>query len=102
MRVRAFRWMLLVVLITSCDKNDNFIVFGVDNDIQLGKQVDAQLKSDPSVKILPPADYPAVYSLLNHIRDEILASGKIAYKDEFAWEMNVIANDTVQNAFATP
>jgi beta-barrel assembly-enhancing protease len=102
MKKWAWKWMLVVVLVTACDKNDNFIVFGVENDVELGKQVSEEIKKDPSIKILDPASHPKVYALLNDIRDQILASGKIAYKEEFAWEMNVIANDTVQNAFATP
>jgi predicted Zn-dependent protease len=102
MKKLALRWVLVVALVTGCDKNDNFIVFGVENDVELGKQVSEEIKKDPSIKILDPASYPAVYGLLNKIRDQIINSGKIAYKDEFVWEMNVIANDTVQNAFATP
>jgi predicted Zn-dependent protease len=102
MKKWAWRWVLVVALVTGCDKNDNFIVFGVENDVELGKQVSEEIKKDPSIKLLDPVQYPAVYGLLNKIRDQIINSGKIAYKDEFAWEMNVIANDTVQNAFATP
>jgi predicted Zn-dependent protease len=102
MKKWAWRIVLLVTLVTACDRNDNFIVFSVENDVQLGKQVSDEIAKDPSIKILSPAEYPAVYSFLNDIRDQILNSGKIAYKDEFAWEMHVIQNDTVQNAFATP
>ena len=102
MKKWVVKWAIIVALVTGCDKNDNFIVFGVENDVELGKQVSEEIKKDPSIKILAPGDYPAVYGLLNDIRDQILASGKIAYKEEFAWEMNVVHNDTVQNAFATP
>jgi len=98
----AWRLLFVVVLVTGCDKNDNFIIFSPENDVQLGKEVSEEIAKDPSIKLLSPTGYPAVYSLLNGIRDQILNSGKIAYKDEFAWEMHVIANDSVQNAFATP
>lgn len=96
------KFLFVAVLVTGCDKNDNFIIFSSENDVQLGKEVSEEIAKDPSIKILSPADYPDVYAFLNSIRDQILNSGKIAYKDEFAWEMHVIANDTVQNAFATP
>jgi len=97
-----WRFLFVVLLVTGCDKNDNFIVFSVDNDVQLGKQVSEEIAKDPTIKILSPTEYPDVYAFLNSIRDQILNSGKIAYKDEFEWQMHVIANDTVQNAFATP
>jgi predicted Zn-dependent protease len=102
MKKWAWRYLIVVVLLTGCDKNDNFIVFSVENDVQLGKEVSEEIAKEASIKILSPSAYPDVYALLNNIRDQILNSGKIAYKDEFAWEMHVIENDTVQNAFATP
>lgn len=94
--------LVVIMLVTACDKNENFVVFSSDNDVELGKQVSDEIEKDPSIKILSPTEYPEVYGFLNSIRDEIINSGEIAYKDEFAWEMHVIENDSVQNAFATP
>ena len=88
--------------ITACDENNNFVIFSTDDDIELGKQVSAEISSDPKYKILSPAAYPQVYAYLNNMRDRILNSGEIAYKDKFAWELHVIQDDAVQNAFATP
>lgn len=96
--------VLFVVLIAlaACDKNNNFVIFSADDDVSLGQQVSQEIAKDPSYKILAPSQYPSVYSYLNGMRDEILNSGELAYKDKFAWEMHVIQNDTVLNAFATP
>jgi predicted Zn-dependent protease len=87
---------------TACDKNDNFVIFSVENDVQLGAQVKAEIEKDPAMKILSPTQFPEVYNFLNHIRDGILNSGEIAYKEEFAWEIHVIDDDETLNAFATP
>ena len=46
--------------------------------------------------------YPEVYDFLYHVRDGILNSGTVAYKEEFAWEVYVIDDDETLNAFATP
>jgi predicted Zn-dependent protease len=51
---------------------------------------------------LDETKYQSSYNYLNGIRDRILASGNVTYKDEFAWEVKIIENDTVLNAFATP
>lgn len=94
--------VIFAVAIVACDKNDNFVVFSIENDVQLGAQVKAEIEKDPSIKILPPSQYPEVYNFLNHARDGILNSGKVAYKTEFAWEIYVIDDDSTLNAFATP
>lgn len=94
--------VLLFTAFAACDKNDNFVVFSTENDVQLGAQVQQELAADPSVKILSPTTYPEVYNFLYHIRDGILNSGKIAYKEEFAWDVYVIDDDETLNAFATP
>lgn len=102
-RVKRISLSFLILLgAVACDKNDNFIIFSTENDVQLGAQVKAELAADPSVKILSPTAYPEVYNFLYHIRDGILNSGKIAYKEEFAWEVYVIDDDQTLNAFATP
>jgi predicted Zn-dependent protease len=94
--------ILFLGVFAACDKNDNFVVFSVENDVQLGAQVKAEIEKDPSMTILSPSVYPEVYTFLNHVRDGILNSGEIAYKDEFAWEIQVIDDDSTLNAFATP
>lgn len=96
--------VLAVILLAamSCDENNNFILFSVQNDVELGQQVKAEIQSDPQYKILSPQQYPDVYNYLYGMRDEILSSGEIAYKDEFAWELYVIEDDKTLNAFATP
>lgn len=94
--------LLLVFIALACDENENFVIFSVENDVELGQQVSQQIASDPAFSILPQGDYPAAYSYLNNMKDAILASPDVAYKDEFAWELYIIENDSVLNAFATP
>jgi predicted Zn-dependent protease len=87
----------------ACDENHHFVVFSVQDDVNLGKQVQQEIANDPThYKILPESSYPQVYSYLNGMKDAILNSGEIAYKDEFAWDLYVLEDDTTLNAFATP
>jgi predicted Zn-dependent protease len=99
---RIITVILLLTGFAACDKNDNFVIFSIDNDVQLGQQVHQEIMADPSIKLLSPTTYPEVYSFLYHVRDGILNSGKVAYKEEFAWDVYVIDDDQTLNAFATP
>ncbi len=100
---KQFLLVCLVVLsITACDENNNFIIFSVQDDITLGKQVSDEIAKDPTIKLLSRNDFPTVYNYLETMRDGILNSGEIAYANEFEWNLQVIQDDEVQNAFATP
>ncbi|MFC2123966.1 M48 family metalloprotease [Bacteroidota bacterium] len=87
----------------SCDKNDNIILFSVNDDIKLGSQVSDQIESDPvQFPILSETEYPEAYTHIRRITNTILNSGNVKYKDEFAWEVKIIYDDEVLNAFCTP
>ena len=101
MRTPVVLFVVLMAL-AACDKNNNFVIFSIDDDVALGQQVSQEIAGDPSYKILSPTQYPGVYNYLNGMRDAILNSGELAYGNEFAWELHVIQNDSVLNAFATP
>ena len=90
-----------LLLFGSCGKN--LILFSVEDDIQLGAKVSKEIESNPKdYPILSESKYPYAYKYLKGIRDRILNSGEVTYKDEFAWQVKIIKNDTVLNAFATP
>lgn len=93
----------------SCDKNGNFLLFSVQNDIDLGAQVAEQIASDPDqFPTLPRTNTTEcpncveAYAYLDNMVDDILDSEGVAYRNEFAWEVQLIDNDDVLNAFATP
>lgn len=99
---KLFTLVFLLFTFSGCDENENFVIFSVQNDVQLGRQVSQEIASDPSFNILPEQDYPEVYSYLNNMKDAILGAGEISYREEFAWEFYVLQDDEVLNAFATP
>ncbi len=86
----------------SCDKNGDVVLFSIENDIELGKQVRDEILANPrEFPILPESQYPQAYAYLRGITNKILNSGKVTYRDEFEWEVRII-NAPVLNAFATP
>lgn len=83
--------------------NNGINIFSIDDDKQLGLQVKTEIMSDPAeFPILDPKNYASAYAYINEIRNEILNSGTVNYKDEFAWEVYIVKRDDIQNAFCTP
>ena len=98
------------LLLVRCDENGNFILFSLQNDIELGAQVAEQIASDPDqFPILPRTSTNAqAYAYLDNMVASILdaqddaGNDAVTYRTEFAWEVQIIKDDNVLNAFATP
>lgn len=95
------------MMYTGCSKKDGggggINLFTIEDDKQLGLQVKAEIESKPGeFPVLDPVAYASAYNYINGIRNEILNSGRVTYKNEFLWEVYIIKQDDVQNAFCTP
>ncbi len=89
-------------LFTNCDKNGDFLLFSIQNDIDLGFQMDMEIEADPTnFPILDRTQYADAYDYLDDMVLEILDNADISYRSEFAWEVHIIDQD-VLNAFVTP
>ncbi|HLU17130.1 MAG TPA: M48 family metalloprotease [Edaphocola sp.] len=105
--MKALRLLLTTGLISSsvffysgCSKIN---IFSIENDKELGLQTKAQIEANPSqFPILNRQSNQAAYNYLYAIRNDILNSGNIRYKDEFDWEVYIIRDDNTINAFCTP
>lgn len=94
---------ILILSITSCSKGGGINIFSIEDDKQLGAQIAAEIAADPvNYPLLKESDYPEAYELLYDIRDRILDAGEVEYKDEFVWQLKIINDDDVLNAFCTP
>lgn len=112
-KIISFSFISLILLfLTGCsslkdskivDAVDNFNLFPVEKDIELGAQVAAEIKSNPQeYPILDSARNTKIYAYLYSIRDRILNSGKVQHKTDFIWQLRIIKNDSILNAFCTP
>ena len=71
--------------------------------MELGAQVKQEIAANPQdYPVLNENTYPEAYNHIYRIRDSILNTGEIYYDDQFVWEVNIIQNDSVLNAFAVP
>lgn len=87
---------------TGCGKN-GINIFSIQNDKELGIQTKQQIEADPAAfPILNPATNVQAYNYIYGLRNDILNSGQITYKDEFDWEVYIIRDDNTINAFCTP
>lgn len=92
--------LILAVFLGGCA---GFNLFSIEDDKKFGLQVEQEIAADQQqFPVLPESRYPQVYKYLNDMRDEILKSPHVKYKDEFAWELKVIQDDSTLNAFCTP
>lgn len=75
----------------------------LDDDMELGAQLHAEILSNPAdFPLLDPADHPDAYAHLYRMRDAILASDDVRFADRFEWQLYILHDDTVLNAFAAP
>ena len=98
---------ILLISLGSCNaiKNtwSNLNIFPPSQDLELGKQVDKEIKADPyNFPILERSKNKAIYQYVEGLRDKVLSSNEIVYRDSFIWDVTIIDQDTIQNAFVTP
>jgi beta-barrel assembly-enhancing protease len=91
-------------LFFSCNKDTGAVnIFSVDDDKALGNQVAAQIAADPAhYPILDSIKYAKAYAHLYRIVRTLLDSGGLIHAKDFDWQIKIIQNDTVLNAFAAP
>lgn len=89
--------------LSSCKKDEGINLFTLEQDVEFGMAMNNEIMAKPEeFPILSEVEYPEAYRHIRRIRDSILKSPDLKYKEEFAWEVKIIQNDTVLNAFAVP
>ncbi len=76
-------------------------IFTDADDIKLGQQIDEQLRKDPKqYPIL--TGHPEVKSYVAGVANRVLASPQITKRGIYAYQVEVIHDDSTVNAFCTP
>jgi predicted Zn-dependent protease len=79
------------------------LLVSTSDDIAMGQATVNQIEGNPSeYPILDSATNPVAYGHIYRIRDNILNSGKVYYKNTFPWRIRIIRDDNTLNAFCTP
>lgn len=99
--MRLILGLATALTLTGCEEGPN--IFTVEDDIDLGQQLADEIAANPEeFPILDDVEYAEAYSHVHRIRDAILESDDIRYRDEFVWSLSIIDDDEVLNAFAGP
>ncbi len=93
---------LLSILTNSCDTLQGINIFTLQDDVQLGMDIDQEIRSNPS-------EYPIYYGdpsvkayIQQRIFNHILASAKVEHKNIFPYQIEIVDDPNVLNAFCVP
>lgn len=85
------------------DTVNNANLLSIEDDIRLGQEVKNEIASNPKdFPLLAEKGNEELYNYVRAIAKRILNSGKLTYKDQFAWEIHIINDPKTLNAFCTP
>lgn len=101
MKVAYFRIafiFLFSILFYACEDGVN--IFTPSDDVQLGLQLHQEIVGNP--KEYPILNNPQVTEYVQNIVNQIVLSPKIKYRSTFKYQVTIIKNNDVVNAFATP
>ncbi len=87
---------VLTLIIPSC----GFNMFPVSDDVKLGSQLDAQIRSNP--REYPISTNQEATAFVQNMANDILQSPQVKYRGRFAYKVAVINDDNTANAFCTP
>jgi predicted Zn-dependent protease len=93
----------LLIIISACKKGDGLNLFTLQQDKDFGLKLKNEILLNPSqYPVLPYIGNEQAYNYLYAMRDEILASDQIRYRNNFNWELYLIDDDSTLNAFCAP
>ena len=80
-----------------------FNIFTLEQDKEFGAQVATEIDGNSAqYPLLDSVEYKEAYDYVYKVRDKILNSGNVKYKDDFQWRLRIIHDDSTLNAFCTP
>lgn len=110
--MKKYKFKVLIVsllIFTACgvvnekNKGKGINLFSVQQDKDLGAQVAAEIDGNKAeFPLLDSVQYRDVYQYVYNVRDKILNTGKVDFKDDFTWRLRIIHDDKTMNAFCTP
>ena len=85
------------------NKGKGVNLFTIQQDRDLGATVAKEIDGNPTqYPLLDSAKYKEVYAYIYKVRNTLLNSGKVDFKDDFSWRIRIIHDDNTLNAFCTP
>ena len=77
--------------------------FSLEDDKKLGQQTRDEIAKDPvKYPLLDETQYAEAYTYIRKITDKVINSGKLDHRNDFDWQVKIIRDDAVLNAFCAP
>lgn len=93
----------LILLIGSCQSSDgDFNLFSLEDDKMMGETIHEMLMEDAGSKMLNASEHKELYNILDDLKYNILSSEKLYHSHDLDWQLSIIHNDSIVNAFSTP
>lgn len=87
----------------STDALQNLNVFPYTQDIELGKKLrDDILSKKDKFPVMKRQNHREIYNYIESLRDQLLETGKLKYRNAFEWEVYLVKDDKTLNAFVSP
>jgi predicted Zn-dependent protease len=93
--------LLVSALSFTCSGSLGVNLFPKTKDIELGKQIDAEIRKNPKEYPILQGR-PEIKAYVEQIGKKILASPEIKNREIYAYQFEVIKDDSTVNAFCTP
>lgn len=99
-RLKLFFSFILIITLTACSAGIS--LYSPQQQVEIGKQVDKEIRSNPKEYPIDQKDAAVKDYIDKKIFRPILESPAIKYRTVFPYQLEIIHNDSVINAFATP
>jgi beta-barrel assembly-enhancing protease len=93
--------LAFAVVSPGCGRSLNINIFPDSKDIQLGKQIDEEIRKSPKEYPLLQ-NHPEVKTYVEEIGRSILNSSEVKKRGTYAYKFEIIHDDSMVNAFCTP
>jgi predicted Zn-dependent protease len=90
------------IFVESCDTLESINLFTKEDDVELGSQLDQEIRNNPAEYPIYNGDPSVKAYITTRIFEHILASSQVVNKDVFNYQLEIIDNPDVLNAFCIP
>ncbi len=100
-----FPFVIILVLITTtnCKVVRGAFMPGIDQDVALGLQTAAEVDGNAKdYPLLPERGNEQLYTYIRNLTNKIVYSGAVEHAKDFKWQVKIIDNSKVLNAFCAP
>ncbi len=98
--IKTLLLSVIVFTLTACSAGIS--LYSPQEQVQIGKQLDQEIRANPKEYPIDKRDAQVRDYIDKNIFRPILASPAIKYRNVFPYQLEIIHNDSVINAFATP